>query len=149
LKASGPKILLHVEGFVVLFAASTLYRDEGGSWVTFAALFFVPDLLMAGYVFGAKAGSWIYNAGHTYTGPFLVWIVLSCAHRASLLPLDLIWVAHIGFDRFLGVRIEVHDRLQGHSSGPVMNPQCDCPPKFANLARLLQRMCNPRFVASY
>jgi Domain of unknown function (DUF4260) len=102
MKPSGPKVLLHLEGLVVLLAASTLYRDIGGTWGKFAALFFVPDLLMVGYCFGERAGAWIYNAGHTYLAPILFWIVLHFAHRPSLLPLDLIWVAHIGFDRFLG-----------------------------------------------
>ncbi len=102
MKLSGPKVLLHLEGFVVLFAAGTLYRDIGGTWGKFAALFFVPDLLMVGYVFGEKAGAWTYNAGHTYAAPFLFWMVLYFTHRTSFLPLVLIWVAHIGFDRFLG-----------------------------------------------
>ena len=83
-------------------AACILYREVGASWGLFAALFLAPDLLMAGYFFGKKFGAHLYNAGHTYAAPFLLWLVGYCTHQPSLFPLCLIWAAHIGFDRRLG-----------------------------------------------
>jgi Domain of unknown function (DUF4260) len=68
----------------------------------FALLFLAPDLLIVGYLFGARAGARVYNAGHTYAAPVLLFVVAVCGHQPSLLPLALIWFAHIGFDRLLG-----------------------------------------------
>lgn len=79
-----------------------MYRELGGSWRRFALLFLAPDLLMLGYVFGLKTGARVYNAGHTYASPFLLWAIVYFGHRSALFPLCLIWVAHIGFDRLLG-----------------------------------------------
>ena len=51
-----PRVLVRSEGFAVLVAASMAYAWQGGSWWLFAALFFVPDLSMIGYVAGSKLG---------------------------------------------------------------------------------------------
>jgi hypothetical protein len=102
MKLSGPKILLHIEGLVVLVAAGALYRELGASWVWFAVLFLAPDLFMFGYLFGKKIGARVYNIAHTYVAPFLLWWIVYFANQPSMYPICLIWVAHIGFDRFLG-----------------------------------------------
>jgi hypothetical protein len=99
---TGPLILPRLEGLVVLAAASILYGEEGYHWGEFLLLFFVPDLLMVGYFWGTKVGAATYNAGHTYAAPFLLWLLAYFGHVPSLVPLALIWTAHIGFDRLLG-----------------------------------------------
>lgn len=102
MKVSGPKIILHIEGLVVLLAAITFYRHLGASWMTFAVLFLAPDLFMLGYLFGTKIGALAYNSAHTYIGPFLLWAIAYFSAQPSLIPVCLIWIAHIGFDRLLG-----------------------------------------------
>ncbi|HSY54178.1 MAG TPA: DUF4260 domain-containing protein [Opitutaceae bacterium] len=102
MKIFSPKPLLHVEGLVVLITAGILYRELAASWLQFAVLFLAPDLFMLGYCLGLKRGAAIYNAGHTYAAPFLLWLVVYFAHQPSLFPICVIWVAHIGFDRMLG-----------------------------------------------
>jgi hypothetical protein len=116
---SGPKLLLHVEGLAVLVAACVLYHEAGASWGLFAALFLAPDLLMAGYFFGKKVGARLYNAGHTYTAPFLLWAVVCLAHRPSWFPLCLIWAAHIGFDRLLGYGLKYDTAFKDTHLGRV------------------------------
>lgn len=101
-KRSGPRILLHLEGLVALTAACLAYRGVGAHWGQFSLLFLTPDLSMVGYCFGRRIGAAVYNAAHTYVGPFLLGLIAYYGHRPSLLPLALIWVAHIGFDRLLG-----------------------------------------------
>ena len=112
MKLSMPKRLLHIEGLTVLLVACIAYREIGDSWGKFAALFLTPDLLMLGYLFGKKAGAQVYNAGHTYTAPFLLWIIVYFAHQPLLFPLCLIWVAHIGFDRFLGYGLKYNTEFK-------------------------------------
>ena len=47
---------LRLEGLLVLVLATYLYARGGGSWLTFAALFLVPDLSFAGYAGGSRVG---------------------------------------------------------------------------------------------
>lgn len=101
-KRSGPRTLLHLEGLVALTVACLAYRGVGAHWGQFLLLFLMPDVSMVGYCFGRPIGAAVYNAAHTYVGPFLLGLIAYYGHRPSLLPLALIWVAHIGFDRLLG-----------------------------------------------
>lgn len=102
MKILAPKALLHAEGLAVLAAACAVYRHYAFSWLLFAALFLAPDLLMIGYLFGVKSGACIYNLGHTYVAPLALVAVGYLGDWPRLLPLGVIWAAHIGFDRFLG-----------------------------------------------
>jgi hypothetical protein len=102
MKFSGPKLLLHVEGFSALVLACIAYRHFGSSWGRFFLLFLAPDLAMVGYLLGARFGASLYNAVHTYTAPFLLFVIGILAHQSALGPFCAIWVAHIGFDRTLG-----------------------------------------------
>jgi hypothetical protein len=102
MRLTGPGILLRLEGLVVLAAASIMYGEEGYHWGRFLLLFLLPDLLMVGYLWGTKVGAIAYNSGHTYVAPFLLWLLAYFGHLQLLVPLALIWTAHIGFDRLLG-----------------------------------------------
>lgn len=96
------RLLLRLEGLLVLLVAVLLYRRMDGGWLLFLLLFLVPDLSMAGYLRDRLAGAWCYNAAHTYLAPGLLaaggW--LAGVPVATLLA--LVWAAHIGFDRVLG-----------------------------------------------
>jgi len=119
MKFSGPRLLLGIEGFVVLLVACILYRNPDGSWGKFAALFLVPDLFILGYVFGPKTGARLYNAVHTYTAPLLLWLIAHFAGYSTLVPLCLIWVAHIGFDRLLGYGLKYDTAFKDTHLGKV------------------------------
>lgn len=97
-----PKPLLHLEGAAVLIGACFVYHELGSSWWRFAALFLAPDLFMLGYVWGTKVGAVAYNLGHTYAVPAAIALIAWLTHSAAALPICVIWVAHIGFDRLLG-----------------------------------------------
>ncbi len=97
-----PKFLLHLEGTVVAAAGLWVYHQLGASWGLFAALILVPDLSMLGYLAGPVWGARLYNLGHTYVLPGLLWLCLSFLAPAIALPVALIWTIHIGIDRALG-----------------------------------------------
>jgi len=99
---TSPKWLLHLEGLIVFVAAIAVYREIGGSWLRFALLFLVPDVFMVGYFFGTKVGAIVYNVGHTYASPCLLWLVAYFAHFPLVIFACVIWVEHLGFDRLLG-----------------------------------------------
>ncbi len=97
-----PRILLRAEGAALLVAAAILYARVGESWWLFAILFLTPDLSFLGYLGGARTGAIVYNAAHTLIGPLLLATAGLLLPFYILIPLALIWLAHIGFDRLLG-----------------------------------------------
>jgi hypothetical protein len=99
---SGPRTLLQLEGLAVLIASCFGYWTQRYPWGRFFLLFFVPDLLMVGYVLGPRVGAAMYNAGHSYVTPFLLCLVAAFGHEPVLFPFVLVWTAHLGFDRLLG-----------------------------------------------
>ncbi len=100
--AGGVRLLLRLEGLAVLLGATLLYSQFGEGWVLFAALFFAPDLAIAAYAVGPRAGAAVYNAAHTYVGPIALATAALLAGRPILAAAGLVWAAHIGFDRALG-----------------------------------------------
>ena len=80
----------------MLVGATALYAIGRYSWTLFAVLFLAPDVAMIAYRAGVRAGATVYNAVHTYIGPFVLLIF------PATRPYGLIWVAHIAIDRLLG-----------------------------------------------
>ena len=95
-------IWLRLEGLAVLAASLLLYRWQLEPWSRFLWLFLAPDLSFLGYLGGPVLGARLYNLAHSYVGP----IFLACwslpIGREDVVPLALIWTAHIGLDRLLG-----------------------------------------------
>jgi len=98
-----PRVVLRAEGAALLTLAVILYARVGDSWWLFGILFLAPDLSLVGYLSGARTGAIVYNAAHTLDGPILLAAAgLLLLAFIILVPLALIWVAHIGFDRLVG-----------------------------------------------
>ncbi len=106
---AAPKWLLRAEGLAMLLVAVAGYRFLGGGWGVFAACFFLPDLSLLGYLGGARVGAVVYNVGHSLLGPTLVSALAVLLGSTGLGLAALIWVAHIGFDRFAGYGLK-YDR---------------------------------------
>ena len=121
-----PRIVLRADGAALLIVAASLYAKVGGSWWLFAGLFLAPDLSFLGYLGGARAGAIVYNAAHTLVGPLLFATAGLLLPANVLIPLALIWAAHIGFDRLLGYGLKyaegfgfTHLGRVGRASGDV------------------------------
>ena len=84
-----PQLLLRLEGFAVLLAAVVLYAKADFGWILFAALFLALDVSIAAY-----------NA--------------DLATR-----LALIWLGHIGVDRFLGYGLKYPTAVKDTNLGRV------------------------------
>ncbi len=96
------RIVLRLEGLVVLICAASAYGAVSANWLAFALLFLTPDLSMLGYLAGRSIGAVSYNIGHSYLSPAVLALLGVVAGVPGLFGLALIWVAHIGFDRLLG-----------------------------------------------
>jgi hypothetical protein len=97
-----PGLLLRLEGAAFFAAALLLYRSFPFSWLAFFLLLLLPDLTMLGYLWGHRAGSVLYNLGHTYILPLglggvSLWLGFMPGVQAAI-----IWLAHIGLDRLVG-----------------------------------------------
>jgi len=101
-----PRVLLRFEGLIVLVLSVYGYHDLGESWWLFALLFLVPDISMVGYVWGAWSGALVYNLGHNYVFPAFLALLGNMVGQPLLYSLALIWTAHIGFDRALGLGLK-------------------------------------------
>lgn len=119
---------LRLEGLAVLIAGTLAYRYFHLPWLWFFVFLLAPDLALAGYLAGSKAGAWIYNFAHTYTLALgLVIAGLLLDHRAAL-GLGLIWCVHIGMDRAVGYGLKspegfrfTHLGMVGHDKPVAVN----------------------------
>jgi hypothetical protein len=99
------RVWLKLEGLIALAVALWFYSQSPGGWALFAWLFLVPDLSLAAYFAGPRAGAAAYNLVHSYSLP-LGLLLLGTAVAHGLVPLALIWLAHISFDRLLGFGLQ-------------------------------------------
>jgi hypothetical protein len=97
-----PKLFLHVEGLGVFIAAVTLYIYLHASGWVFLLLILAPDLGMLGYLANPRVGATIYDIVHLEAIPLLLLVFFFVAGWLTILPLPLIWLAHIGMDRTFG-----------------------------------------------
>jgi hypothetical protein len=99
---TSPRILLRIEGAVILAASTLLYRHEHAGWLWFVVLFLVPDLFMLGYLVNPRLGAAVYNFAHTLLTPGALFAFAFFAAKPQLFPFAIIWTAHIGLDRMFG-----------------------------------------------
>jgi hypothetical protein len=97
-----PGGLLRMEGLVALAISISFYAQSGASWWLFLALLFVPDLAFIGMAISETFGTLFYNLVHSYTLPLLLAMAALALGATHLLPIALIWTAHIGMDRVVG-----------------------------------------------
>lgn len=101
-----PFVLVRLESAAILALALYLYGKFGESWILFAVLFLIPDLTIPIYFVNKQAGSAAYNLVHFYAWPALLVGIAVGRGSELLLSLGLIWFAHIGADRMLGLGLK-------------------------------------------
>lgn len=114
----GPRLVLRLEGAAVMAACIAAYASSDGPWWLFALLFLAPDLAFLGYLAGPRVGAVAYNTTHSLLGP----LALGAAGMGlwpALLPLALIWGAHVGFDRMLGYGLKYGSAFGHTHLGPI------------------------------
>lgn len=97
-----PKLWLRLDGIVLFTATTFLFAAEHVHWWIYPALLFVPDIFMVGYFFSTRLGAFLYNAGHSYFLPALMIYIAWANHHPMAIAIGLIWLGHVGFDRFFG-----------------------------------------------
>ena len=101
-----PRLLLRIEGAALAIGAVYLFHRLGGNWWLFAALILVPDVSFAAYFAGTRIGAIAYNAMHALFVPVALGLAGFLLPQFDLLSAALIWIAHIGIDRALGLGLK-------------------------------------------
>ena len=112
---------LRAEGLSVAALSVLLYWHLGSSWWVFVGLLLTPDLAMLPYLLNPRIGSVSYNVVHSYLLPLGLATVTITAHRLGMLPILLIWTAHIGLDRFLGYGLKYSTAFRDTHLGALRN----------------------------
>ena len=86
-----------------------LYLDADFSVLAFVLLFLTPDLAIAAYLFGKKAGAATYNLVHLEVWPLILGAIGITQDESTLVQVALIWLAHIGIDRAVGLGFKYAD----------------------------------------
>ena len=107
-----PRFFLRLEGVILFIASLFLFASTHQHWWWVPVLLLAPDLFMAGYARSSKLGALIYNVGHTYLLPASFSLYGWHSHRPLLLATGLIWLAHIGMDRFAGYGLKYDDNFK-------------------------------------
>ncbi len=110
---------LRLEGGVLLAAAVAAYAGLDGGWLRFALLFLLPDVAFLAYLAGPRVGAAGYNVLHSYALPLALVVTAEATAQAGLLPIALIWLAHIGFDRMLGYGLKYPSAFQDTHLGRI------------------------------
>ncbi|OQR86357.1 hypothetical protein ACHHYP_10629 [Achlya hypogyna] len=98
------RVLLQLEGLVLLVACVVAYARLDGNWLVFAGGFFAGDLFSLAYVGGNWLGATMYNLSHSLVGPLTVVAIYAAlpSPPLALAYAGLIWMSHIGWERSLG-----------------------------------------------
>src|SRR5690242_16056262 len=104
------------EGAVLFVAMSGLFFALHGGLLTYIIVLIAVDISIAGYLAGPKVGAIIYNLFHNIAGPLvLLGIGLLSTQIVFLGSWALVWLAHIGLDRALGLGLKYPDGF-GHTT---------------------------------
>lgn len=116
-----PKLVLRAEGALVLAAATYAYSQTHSGWLLYAVLFLAPDIFMLGYLNNTRLGSIIYNIGHTYAVPAVLFGLGWFLAAPFLRAVALIWIGHIGFDRMIGYGLKYESGFKSsHLGSPTL-----------------------------
>jgi len=104
--------LLRLDGLAIGIAALVAFATTGGNWWLFAALILAPDLAFLGMVLAPKRAAMVYNFAHSYIWPVILIGAGLITSVGWLLPVGLIWAAHIGIDRALGYGLKYPESIE-------------------------------------
>lgn len=91
-----------IEGAAIVVAALFFYFFLDFPFAWLILLILSIDVFMLGYIVNKKLGAHIYNIGHMLLIPTAILIISLLFNVEWLLMLSLIWIAHVGLDRFFG-----------------------------------------------
>jgi hypothetical protein len=108
---------LRAEHLAIFVGALWLYAQQRRGWLLFVLLFAIPDLSLLTGVVSRYAAAAAYNVAHSYVLGVGLALVGFYTSDHSVFTLALAWIAHISFDRSVGLAYPVSahgGRRAGH-----------------------------------
>ena len=110
---------IRADALAIFVAAVSTVPIMNGSWAWFFGLFLLPDLSMAGYLFGTRAGAVAYNTGHMFAWPLALLGIGLASHGSLTTTAALSWIAHIAFDHAVGYGLKLPTAFELTTLGPI------------------------------
>jgi hypothetical protein len=107
------------EAGMLLLSIFLFYTQLHYSGWVFWALFLLPDISMAGYVFGSRAGAVTYNLIHHKAIAVLLYIAGLWSSSEALQLAGLVLFGHSSFDRMLGYGLKYPDHFSNTHLGRI------------------------------
>ena len=105
-------LTLKLEELAMLLLGMFLFQFLEYDWWIFAALFFVPDVGMLGYLFGNRIGAASYNFFHHKGLAVLLYILGLNLSSPELQLAGLVLFSHASFDRLLGYGLKYEESFK-------------------------------------
>lgn len=118
-----PKTWLRIEGLFLLTATIIGFSQQHQRWWLYPALLLVPDIFMVGYLANSKLGAFFYNLGHSYPMPMILIYFGWYSKSLFWTSIGLIWLGHIGWDRFFGYGLKYDTRFKDTHLGSLEKNQ--------------------------
>lgn len=98
-----------LEGLLIFLAAILLAAVTQTGWPLWAwpLVLLAPDLAMLGYLAGPRVGAFVYNLFHLYSFGIILAVIGVLGGMTNLIPVGMVWVAHVGIDRALGYGLKL------------------------------------------
>ena len=97
-----PRWWLRLDGIVVFAASILVFALTHQRWWVYPLVLFLPDIFMLGYLRNTTIGAFFYNLGHSYLAPSVAVLIGYEGHHPLVTALGVIWLGHVGWDRFFG-----------------------------------------------
>lgn len=110
---------IRADAIAILGAAVLAATVTHGRWAWFFGLLLVPDVSMAGYLFGSRAGAVAYNTGHMYAWPLALLAIGLASRGPFTTTAALSWIAHIALDHALGYGMKLPTAFEHTALGPI------------------------------
>lgn len=112
---------LEAAGKFVVAYLFTLYM--GYSWWLFLALLLLPDVSIAAYAMGSKAGAFVYNLFHHQGLAILILALGVYISNRELILAGAVLFGHSNMDRIFGYGLKYNDNFKHTHLGWIGKPK--------------------------
>ena len=119
------KTLLRLEELALFLLSLYLFGSLSYAWWLFPLLLFVPDISMAGYLLGNRAGAVLYNLFHHRGISLALYLAGTALSHPALSLGGLILFAHSTLDRIMGYGLKHYGGFEFTSLGKIGRDRAD------------------------
>lgn len=113
------EIQLKIEELGMVALGIALFSLTEFSWWLFPALLLVPDISIAGYLFGNRTGALVYNLFHNKGVAAGIYITGLLLNHPILMLSGIILFSHSALDRLFGYGLKYSDSFKNTHLGRI------------------------------